>query len=143
MNHIAYSLLEQTTHQQITRDTDFDTDIQRLEHKLNLVIQMLGQLMQTEQSRPEPHKLRLAAETIAWQYPSAQIGQRYIITLFLYDSIAVPIQALVEVIDVTSEWCTARFVSQATDEQSAWERWVFSQHRRQVAQNREHVSHAK
>ena len=76
LNNIAYTLLEETGHQGIARENDFDSEIQRLEHKINLVIQMLGQLMQSKQSRPDKVLLRLGAETIDWQNPQAQPGER-------------------------------------------------------------------
>jgi hypothetical protein len=138
MNHIAYSLLDQTEQLAIKRDNDFDSEVHRLEHKLDLVIQMLGQLLHTQQTRPASVLLRLGAETIAWRHPAAKVGEQYRVTLFLYESIALPVQAIVEIKDVEEDWCTAQFVSQSSDEQSAWERWVFRQHRRQVAHNRDH-----
>lgn len=139
MNHIAYTLLEQSGSQVIARDNDFDSEIHRLEHKINLVIQMLGQMMQSQQTRPQAVPLRLGAETIAWQAPELKTGQHFIVTIFLYESVAMPIQAHVEIIDKDADWCTARFVSQLPDEQSAWERWVFRQHRRQIAIAKEHI----
>ena len=140
LNHLAYTLLEEAGHQSVAGEKDSDSDLQRLEHKLNLVIQMLGQMMHSQQPRPEAVPLRLGAETIAWQNPSAKSGQRYVETQFLYRSITMPIQALVEVIEQDQDWCIARFVSAAPEEQSAWEHWVFRQHRRQIAHARTAVS---
>ncbi len=140
LNNIAYTLLEETGHHGIARENDFDSEIQRLEHKINLVIQMLGQMMQSKQSRPDKVLLRLGAETIDWQNPQAQPGERYLVSLYLYESVAVPIQAYVDIIEKQGEWCSARIVPLSTDEQSAWERWVFRQHRRQVANTRAHTS---
>ena len=140
MNHIAYTLLEQSGNHVIARENDFNSEIHRLEHKINLVIQMLGQMLQSQQARPQAVALRLGAETIAWQAPEVKIGQHFIVTLFLYESVALPIQAHVEVIDKDADWCVTRFVSQPPDEQSAWERWVFRQHRRQIATSKEHIS---
>ena len=140
LNHIAYTLLEETGHQGIVREKDFDSDIQRLEHKINLIIQMLGQIMHFQQPRPEAVSLRLGAETIAWQHPAVQPGQHYIVTLFLYPSVAMPIQAHVEIIDMDGDWCIARFVSPTPDEQSVWEHWVFRQHRRQIANTKTSIS---
>lgn len=140
LNNIAYTLLEETGYHGIARENDFDSEIQRLEHKINLVIQMLGQMMQSQQARPDKVQLRLGAETIAWQNPDAKIGQRYLVSLYLYESVALPIQAYVDVAENDGEWCTARFVALSADEQSAWERWVFRQHRRQVANTRGHTA---
>jgi hypothetical protein len=139
MNHIAYSLLEQSVHPVVVRDSDFESDIQRLEYKLNLVIQMLGQVIQPQQSRPDVMQLRLGTDSIAWNHPGAKIGEQYSVSLFLNPSIAVPIEAIVRVTDVTDGWCTASFVNRSTDEQSAWERWVFRLHRRDIAHSREPV----
>lgn len=133
MNHIAYSLLEQASHQAIARDSDVDSELQRLEHKIDLVIQMLGNLQQSRQTRPKAITLKLGAETIAWQVPELAIGQHCMVTLFLSEAIAIPIQAHVEIIERDGEWCVARFVSQSPDEQTAWEHWVFRLHRRQIA----------
>ena len=142
MNHIAYSLLELTGQEVIARDNDFDSEIERLEYKINLVIQMLGQLTQPSQARPKPVLLRLGAETIAWQDSQAQIGQRYIVTLYLNETVAIPIQACVEIVEKSANWCVGRFTSQTPDEQSAWERWVFRLHRRQIAHEKEQLPKA-
>ena len=139
MNSIAYTLLEQTANQVIAHENDPESELHRLERKINLVIQMLGQMMQSQQTRPQAVPLRLGAETIAWQAADVKPGQHFIVTVFLYDSVAVPIQAHVEVMDKDGGWCTARLVSQSPDEQSAWERWVFRQHRRQIASSKEHL----
>jgi hypothetical protein len=100
---------------------------------------MLGQVIQPQQSRPDVMQLRLGTDSIAWNHPGAKIGEQYSVSLFLNPSIAVPIEAIVRVTDVTDGWCTASFVNRSTDEQSAWERWVFRLHRRDIAHSREPV----
>lgn len=136
-NAIAFALLEQYSDTPIARDREPETELQHLDHKLNLIIQMLGQMMQASQSRPPLHLLRLGADFVAWQQSQLQAGSQGTIELYLFDEMVLPIKAQVEIFQVTDGWSYARFSGPGEEALSAWERWVFRQHRRAVAQQRE------
>jgi len=138
-NQVAFTLLEQFNEQGIQRENDFDSDIQRLEHKMNLIIQLLGQMMASQQTRPAAVELKLGADFIAWYEPEATPSDEFIIELYLSEEIALPVQARVVVDELDNGWCQARFEGLSYEEQSAWERWVFRQHRRNIANKREHI----
>ena len=133
MNHIAYSLIEQKDEQHNLNGGEADSELQRIEYKVNLILQMLSQMMQSNLSVPEKMIIQLGADEIAWYYPDAEINQRYRITLILNEDHCLPINMIVRVKKLESGWCHAQIEQQRADEQSAWERWVFRQHRRNIA----------
>ena len=133
MNHIAYSLIEQNDEQHNINGGEADSELQRIEYKVNLILQMLGQMMQANSSLPDKAIVQLGADEIAWHYPEAEPGQRYRITLYLNEDHCLPINMLVRVTKLESGWCHTKIEQQRADEQSAWERWVFRQHRRNIA----------
>jgi len=133
MNHIAYSLIGQEDTQDGSQGNEADSELQRIEYKVNLILQMLGQMMRANTVLPEKTSIQLGADEIAWHHPAAVIDQNYRITLYLNEDHGLPIDMLVKVKKIDSGWCHAQIGQQRADEQSAWERWVFRQHRRNIA----------
>ncbi len=133
MNHIAYSLIEQNDEQYNHTDDEHDSELQRIENKVNLILKILGQMMHANSTLPDKARVKLGAEELAWYNPEAKVDQYYQTTLYLNEDHCVPIKMIVKVNNLESGWCHARIEQQRLDEQSAWERWVFRQHRRNVA----------
>jgi len=131
MNHIAYLLIEQNDEHASEKDTS--SDLHRLEHKVNLILQMLSQMMTSNPEIPAQKLIRLSADEIAWHDSNVLVGEKYSINLYISEHSHVPIQALVRITKVESGWCHGLFDKQSVDEQSSWERWVFRQHRRKIA----------
>jgi len=131
MNHVAYSLMEQNEVHSI--DNEVDSELQRIEHKVNLILQMLAQMMQANSNIPDKTIIRLGTDEIAWYHPDAKVDQNYRVTLYLNEDHCLPINMLVRTKKIQAGWCHARIEQQRADEQSAWEHWVFRQHRRSIA----------
>jgi len=138
-NDLVFALLECLVEGiNIQRQQDFGSDIERLEHKLNLVIFMMNNLVQPAHSRPAPRLLRLDTDSIAWQSDTAyQHGATLHITLFLHPMLPIPLQCAVCVEDYQDGWCHARLQGLSEDALASWSRWVFRQHRHLIAQTRE------
>ena len=141
MNHIAYSLIDQNEELTSSKGNEIDSELQRIENKVDLALQMLCQMMQASSELPVKAVIQLGADEIAWYYPDAIAEQRYQVALYLSEDQCLPIKMLVRVIKIESGWCYAKIEQQRADEQSAWERWVFRQHRRDIAMSRTQTSH--
>ncbi len=133
MNQVAYSLIALNDERNNITNNETETDLQRIELKVNLILQMLGQMMLVKSSLPEKTRVQLGADEIAWYYPDACIGQNYQVALYLNKDHYLPINMFVRVTSLESGWCHAHIIQQRADEQAAWEHWVFRQHRRTIA----------
>ncbi len=133
LNQIAYALIEHNEEHSNKSVSEEESDLRRVEHKVDLILQMLGHIMQASSGVPDKIRLQLSADEIAWYYPEAVIDQDYQVTLFLSEDYRLPLNLLVRVIKIESGWCHAVIKYQRADEQTTWEKWVFRQHRRHVA----------
>ena len=141
---LVFALLECVADSQgLVRSEEKSSDIERLEHKINLVIFLLNNLIQPSQVRPESHMLRLSADSIAWQGETRlPEGQLIAIELYLHPMISVPLRCVARVGVQEGDWCTAILSGLTEEGMSTWSKWVFRQHRYQVAQSREQVQSA-
>jgi len=139
MNQLVFALLEcMGDNLNLARSEEKTSEIERLDHKINLVIFMLNNLVQPSQSRPAAHLLRLGADSLAWQSEdSLREGQLMLIELYLSPTLSLPLRCHVRIGAQQDGWITASFSGLAEDERSAWSKWVFRQHRHMVAQSRE------
>lgn len=142
-NDLVFALLECLAEGvNIQRHQDFNSDMQRLEHKLNLVIFMMNNLLQPVQSRPDLQTLRLDTESITWPNEIKHaVGTKVHIELYLHPMIPIPLVCAVEVQACQDGWCRASLLGLSEDAMSSWSRWVFRQHRQFVAQSREQGEH--
>jgi hypothetical protein len=139
MNQLVFALLEcMGDNLSLARGEEKSSDIERLDHKINLVIFMLNNLIQPSQTRPAAHLLRLGADSLAWQSEAPlREGQRLLIELYLSPSLSLPLRCHVRIDAQKDGWVTAGLVGLAEDERAAWSKWVFRQHRQSIAQSRE------
>jgi len=133
MNSIAFALIEDTDEHLTDAGDEEDTALHRIEYKVNLILQMMGQMMQSGSILPARTKLQLSADEIAWYCPAAIIDQEYQVTLYLSEDYRLPINMIAQVIKIESGWCHARIKYHRAEEQMTWDRWVFRQHRRHIA----------
>jgi hypothetical protein len=122
----------------LARSEEKSSEIERLDHKINLVIFMLNNLIAPSHTRPAAHVLRLGADSIAWQSEeSLRTGQLMLIELYLTPTLSLPLRCHVRIDTQQDGWVTASLSGLAEDERAAWSKWVFRQHRQMVAQSRE------
>lgn len=140
MNHLVFALLECFGENVGLPQSGVETgsDIERLEHKLNLVLFMLNNLIQPNLSRPAVQLLRLGTDSVSWQTSvSLNSGQTVLLELFLHPMLSLPLQCCAEVIELEEGWCTASLTGLTEQDKTVWSRWVFRQHRHFVAHSRE------
>ena len=122
-------------------DGDAVNEIPRIEAKLNVIMHLLGQLLQDRQSSQSTESIRFSSDTLAWQVQQPLPGgSRLLVTLYPDPGVPLAMRFAAEVIDVRDHWMEVDMQGLAEDELAIWSRWVFRQHRRQVAQARSQAS---
>ncbi len=137
-NHVAFSLLEYLGDGNRLQQNEANSDIQRLEHKVDLLLFLLSQFMQQQQKPPAAQTLRLNSDSISWQTSEQfEVGQLVSITLYVHHTIPVPLCCQLEIVEQDTHWVFGRLHNLAEEDMAAWSRWVFRQHRRTVAMNKQ------
>ena len=106
-------------------------ELQRLDFKLNLLLEMVGQLLLTQRSLPVPTQVRLGHAGIEWvaqDYPPS--GAHVCVEVY---GVAVLVDA-VEEGGGTGQRVQVRFVGLSSALQDDLEKFIFSRHRRSIAQ---------
>ena len=137
-NHILFNLLdkleEPVSHKP---DADNASELLRIEAKLNVIMQLLGLVLQNKEPLPPAVTLRFTNETLAWQVEQPlPVGSRLQLTLYPDPTIPLGMTFAAQVCGVMERWLEVDMHGLSEDEQAIWSRWVFRQHRRQVAQAR-------
>jgi len=137
-NHIVFNLLDTLEEPALHKsDAENATDLLRIEAKLNVVMQLLGQMLQSRQPTLPAVTLRFTSDSLAWQIEQAlPVGSLIQVSLYPENSIPLAISFVARVLGVTERWMEVDMHGLSEEEQTIWSRWVFRQHRRQVAQAR-------
>lgn len=111
-------------------------DIQRLELKVNLLLDMVGTLLVSSQSRPKAAAVRFNALGGVWQgsppYPA--LGNQGVFEVYLRDSVAEPLRLFGRIASVSPDGkVKVRFVPPGENISDLMEKLAFRKHRRQVA----------
>jgi hypothetical protein len=137
-NHLVFNLLD-NLEDPVSRKTEGDNanEWQRIEAKLNVIMQLLSQLLQSRQSAQPAVVVRCSSDSLAWQVEQlAPVGSLLQVTLSPENSIPMAITFTARVFEVKDGWMEVDMHGLSEEEQMIWSRWVFRQHRRQVAQAR-------
>jgi len=137
-NHLIFGLLD-SLDENITRKQDKDQtgEWQRLEAKLNIILQLLGQLLQNRQALPVRTDIRFSSDTLSWQVDTPPPpGSLLEVLLYPEDSVPLALRFTAGIVSVNDHWLVADIRGLSEDERAIWSRWVFRQHRRQVAMTR-------
>lgn len=109
----------------------------RIETKLNVIMQLLGQLLQARQPLPPPLALRFTSDTLAWQVEQAPpAGTLIAVAIYPDPELPMAIQFLARVVNYDAPWLEVDMHGLSEDQMAMWSRWIFRQHRRQVARTR-------
>lgn len=137
-NHLVFNLLdslEDPTYRKT--ETDNANEWQRIETKLNVIMQLLSQLMQSRQSAQPAVVIRFTSDSLAWQAEALPpVGSLLQVSLSPESSIPLAITFGAKVLEAKDGWMEVDMHGLSEEEQAIWSRWVFRQHRRQVAQSR-------
>ncbi|HTY93967.1 MAG TPA: PilZ domain-containing protein [Steroidobacteraceae bacterium] len=110
-------------------------DLTRLDFKINLLLDLVGQLLAANRPRPAPAAIRFNAQGAVWHAaaPAPQTGQG-ILEIHLRDFLGEPLRLLGTLTSVTPEGeVTVRFAPVGEPVADLLERLIFRHHRRQVA----------
>lgn len=119
-------------------------DLARLEFKLNLVLELVGQLVRGQQALPGARALKLNAHSMLWETYATDsapaVGQHLLIALYLNDNLPRPLQLHGIVREFISAPSGGRvhveFHELTESVQDLLEKMIFRHHRRSIAQHR-------
>lgn len=116
-------------------------ELQRIDHKLNLVLELLSQTLRSWRKLPDPVAVRITADAVQWEAAEGPPEDSAVLVK-LYMNPAVPNPLVVwgtvcsRFVRDGSGWSEVRFEQLDTQVQELLEKVVFRQHRRQIAQRR-------
>jgi hypothetical protein len=137
-NQLVLSLLD-TVEDSASRNTEHESSPEwlRVETKLNVIMQLLGQLLQARQPLPPTVDIRFTSDTLSWQVDTPPPpGSLLAVSVYPESSMPMPVQFLARVVGSESSWLEVDMHGLSEDQQAIWSRWIFRQHRRQIAQSR-------
>jgi hypothetical protein len=111
-------------------------DLTRLDFKINLLLDLVGQLVVANRPRPSPVAIRFNAQGAVWKTvaPLPQAGQQGMVEIHLRDFLAEPLRLTGSLSKVSPEGeMTVRFAPVGEALADLLERLIFRHHRRQVA----------
>ena len=113
-------------------DNPDSPQLQRLEAKIDLGLQMLGQLLNANAPLPPQQNVLLSAQALAWRCTTPPPASELHLQLFIDSRIPQPLQLKARLDGQQGEYWVVRFVDVPETLQVALDRAVFRWHRRQV-----------
>lgn len=117
-------------------DSPYHADIVRLDMKLNLLLDLVGQLLIANQPRPEPMQIRFNALGAVWQHKGAppQENTPGVLEIYLRECIVDPLRMIGSISSVQSDGrVKMKFDPPGKAVQDLLEKLAFRRHRRQIA----------
>lgn len=114
-------------------------DILRLERKINLLLDLVGQILATNRPRPALVSVRFNALGAVWRgtAPLPEAGAQGVLEVYLHDCLAQPLRLPGRVTNVTPDGnVKARFLPLGEAVADLIEKMAFRRHRRQIAGTR-------
>lgn len=110
-------------------------DLLRLEVKMNLVLELMGQLLAAQQPRPRPVSVKFNALGAQWRSATPpKVGDQGLLDIYLRESLAQPLTLIANVTQVTVEGVVrAAFTPPGEATADLIEKLAFRRHRRHVA----------
>ena len=116
-------------------------DLMRLELKVNLLLDLVGQILATNRPRPQSVPVRFNALGAVWRNPSGALpeaGAQGIAEIYLHDSLADPLRLPGRVTNVTPDGhIKVGFLPVGETVADLIEKLAFRRHRRQIAGSRQ------
>ena len=117
----------------------YAADLMRLERKMNLLLDLVGQILATNRPRPAPAYVRFNALGAVWRGtpPLPEAGAQGILEVYLHECLAQPLRLPGRVTNVTPDGnVKARFNPLSETIADLIEKMAFRRHRRQIAGTR-------
>ena len=125
-------------------DGHLSQEIQRLEFKVDLLLEMVGRLVGREAVMPAAAAVRLGADRMQWTTTPGEApgkGRFLRVELFLYPTLPMPLELFGAIESVIARpdgsHVTLRYAGMGEGLRNALEKLIFRQHRRLVAQARQ------
>lgn len=113
------------------------SEVERLETKLNLLIQLVNQLLEASKPLPEKQKLVLSNHSLCWdQDKSLAVDMLVQLTIYIEPSFPQPIKLYARVTENKGDKVKVVFVNLDEQEEEMLSKWVFRLHRRTIAMSK-------
>ena len=123
-------------HGTVDKPIESAPDLARMDFKINLLLDLVGQLVVANRPRPAPTPIRFNAQGAVWHLPAPlpPAGVPGVLEIHLRDFLAEPLRLAGTLTNVTPEGeVTARFSPVGEPLADLLDRLIFRHHRRQVA----------
>src|SRR3954463_3481849 len=116
-------------------DSPHSADLMRLDFKLNVLLDLVGQLLAQTQPRPAPTQIRFNAMGAIWKSgESLSTGSHGVLEITVRDVIVQPLSLPAEIVSGADAGFTrVRFLAIGENVADHIEKLVFRRHRRQIA----------
>lgn len=110
-------------------------DLLRLEVKMNLVLELMGQLLAAQQQRPRPVSMRFNALGAIWRSATPpRVGDQGLLDIYLRECLAQPLTLIANVTHVSADGVVrVAFTPPGEATADLIEKLAFRRHRRHVA----------
>jgi hypothetical protein len=125
---------------QKSEDAPYAAEIMRLDMKINLLLDLVGQLLVSNRPRPTAVPLRFNSLGAMWRGTGTlpEAGEQGIAEIYLRDSLAEPLRMAGRVTSVTPEGgIKVKFLPMGEAVSDLLEKLAFRRHRRQIAGTRQ------
>jgi hypothetical protein len=136
---VCAALEEQGAVEKKDEKSPHSADLMRLEVKMNLLLDLMGQLLAASQSRPAATVIRFNALGATWRSAvPLRIGERGLLEIYLRDGLPQPLTMIATVTHLSPEGeARAAFAPPGEAAADLIEKLAFRRHRRQVADARQ------
>jgi hypothetical protein len=120
-------------------NSPYAADLMRLERKVNLLLDLVGQILAANRPRPTPASVRFNALGAVWRGvpPLPETGAQGTLEIYLHECLAQPLRLPGRVTSVTPDGnVKARFIPLGEPVADLIEKMAFRRHRRQIAGTR-------
>ena len=133
--HVCATIEEQGPVEKAEEKSLHSADLLRLEVKMNLVLELMGQLLAAQQPRPAPVPVRFNALGAVWQSATPpRNGEQGLLDIYLRECLAQPLTLIANVTQVTPEGkVRVTFTPPGEATADLIEKLAFRRHRRHVA----------
>jgi hypothetical protein len=122
--------------EKLDKESPHAADLLRLEVKMNLLLDLVGQILVASQPRPRPVSVRFNALGGMWKAQGSPptMGSQGLLEIYLRDCLATPLTLVAKITSVTPDGqVKARFAAPGEHIADLIEKLAFRRHRRQVA----------
>jgi len=133
--HVCATIEEQGPVEKAEEKSMHSTDLLRLEVKMNLVLELMGQLLAAQQPRPAPVPVRFNALGAVWHSATPpRVGEQGLLDIYLRECLAQPLTLIANVTQVSPEGkVRVGFAPPGEATADLIEKLAFRRHRRHVA----------